>query len=344
MKTRLYDILGEELVSALREFKIILAGGAITSLFTNKDINDFDLYFHNVEDLLGFVDEVYSSDGDILSPYSVMCNTITSRSILMMVDGVLNLQPIHFKFFENANEIFESFDFTINMGAFDFSTEEFILHDDFLIDNSQRKLTFNPKTTYPIISQLRVQKYQDRGYKISKKDAMIISMSIANLKIDTWDELEDQLSGFYGIDVSDMFDKEKDFDMMDAINMLVDTYESVEKPTQRTENAYTDIINSICKQHNYKRQLKIYKSLKLDENKITSPYYDLNWYVGEHKVVSDDEHGIYAFTSYDEAFDYRGNAIGELVLDDDSHIEYIGSKQIRIHGGLTLSSIQTKKC
>jgi hypothetical protein len=38
-----------------------------------------------------------------------------------------------------------------------------VLHEDFLKHNSQRILKFNPTTDFPIISALRVQKYEDKG-------------------------------------------------------------------------------------------------------------------------------------------------------------------------------------
>lgn len=46
-KNKLYAYLGEELVEALKRNEAIIAGGAITSLFNNKEINDVDIYFRS---------------------------------------------------------------------------------------------------------------------------------------------------------------------------------------------------------------------------------------------------------------------------------------------------------
>ncbi|MEC1259989.1 hypothetical protein P9D34_05915 [Bacillus swezeyi] len=47
-KNKLYAYLGKDLVKSLKKFEVIVAGGAITSLFNNKAINDIDLYFRSV--------------------------------------------------------------------------------------------------------------------------------------------------------------------------------------------------------------------------------------------------------------------------------------------------------
>lgn len=341
IKTKLYNMLGEEVVDSFKNNKIILAGGAITSLFTNKDINDFDLYFRSSDDLISFVDDVFC-ETDVISPFSVICNSFTSRSLLMMLDGTLNLQPIHFKFFEKAEDIFESFDFTINMGAFDFSTEEFILHDDFLLHNSQRILHFNKLTTYPIISQLRVQKYNERGYKISKRDAMVISLAICNLQIETWDDLMDQLSGFYGLSVDDIFDTTKEFSLEEAMEAIeqADVFES---SPEKQNIAYDDIINSICKAHNIKHDKPIYKSFALKDGKITSPIYkQFIWEIGKTIHMSETDHGIYAFHKEDLAIEYSGDLIGELEISEDAEVIRQSSGQILIKGDVTLKSVRKK--
>ena len=76
------------------------------------------------------------------------------------------VQCIYFKYFENPEKIFETFDFTICMAAFDFDTEEFVFHDDFFRNNMSKTLRFNPNTAYPIVSALRIEKYKNKCFKI----------------------------------------------------------------------------------------------------------------------------------------------------------------------------------
>src|SRR5690606_3144507 len=98
--------------------------------------------------------------------FSVYVNGLTQRSI--MIGDKENIhQLMWFKYFNTAQDIFNSFDFTVCMGAFDFETEEFIFHPDFFKHNSQRYLKFNTGTDFPVMSLLRVDKYRQKGYDIS---------------------------------------------------------------------------------------------------------------------------------------------------------------------------------
>ena len=61
-KNKLYACLGDDLVATLKGYKAFVAGGLITSLFCNKEINDVDIYFRTREDAAEFIrDEVSSS-------------------------------------------------------------------------------------------------------------------------------------------------------------------------------------------------------------------------------------------------------------------------------------------
>ncbi|RKJ72176.1 hypothetical protein D7X33_21760, partial [Butyricicoccus sp. 1XD8-22] len=121
-----------------------------------------------------------------------------------------------------VEDIFNSFDFTICMGAFDFKTEEFIFHPDFLKHNSQRLIKFNSNTSYPIVSALRVQKYENKGYKISKPEYIRIVMTCMNLDVNTYDDLKEHLGGMYGINYDKLFEdvQDEEFDLQVAIDKI----------------------------------------------------------------------------------------------------------------------------
>lgn len=240
-KTILLRILGEDMVSLLKKSNAIIAGGSITSLFSQSQINDFDIYFRSKEDMIVFIRNAYKTPGDpnkkenlyalsdeqivkFETSFNITCKNRTERSITFTQNGN-TIQLIHFAYFQNAEEIFESYDFHINMAAYDFSTEDFILHPHFLESVAARRLTFNEKTRYPIMSTLRVQKYIERGYTINRKEMFKIALTCSMLNIDSWDTLIDQLSGFYGVDVTEIFDKEIPFSMVAALDMLDKVYE-----------------------------------------------------------------------------------------------------------------------
>lgn len=167
---------------------MIIAGGMITSLFTRRDINDVDIYFKRKSDLANLL------YGEVNGSWII---SHTDKAFSFKCGGK-TVQAIYFRYFNNAYEIFETFDFTVCMGAYDFETEQFILHEDFLKHNSQRMLKFNSKTAYPLISALRVEKYKNKGYYISKLEFIRILLTILDSKISSYDELKQQMGGMYG--------------------------------------------------------------------------------------------------------------------------------------------------
>lgn len=193
-KKKLYAHLGGSLVQLLKKYECYIAGGTITSLMCNREINDIDIYFRDEKSLIGFVEEIWGV-GWVISQ--------TDKALLIKYEKTLDIQLIYFKYFANPEEIFDTFDFTVCMGCFDFKTEEFVLHEDFFKHNSQRLLKFNPNTAYPIISLMRTWKYKEKHYNISKAEMIRIILTCMQLNINTLDELKEQLGGMYG----DYFDK-----------------------------------------------------------------------------------------------------------------------------------------
>lgn len=236
---KLKGMLGEDLMEQLRLHEGYIAGGALTSLFTNNEVNDFDLYFRTQRQLEEFtmscfgVCATYAEDGhfecleddDAYPNKTIMNMGATDKSVMFTAFGGHILQIIAFDVFPDATDIFDKFDFSINMGCFDFSNETWVFDNQFLKANAQRMLGFNPKTAFPLISMLRVGKYQARGYKISKKDMMKLGVAASSLKIESWDDAKKHLSGMYGTNVNDLFEEAGDFSL-DALYEVLETAEN----------------------------------------------------------------------------------------------------------------------
>lgn len=195
--------------SPLRFDGAFIAGGAVTSAFTSAKINDVDVYFKSRR---AFETGVYQAYED-----GLWCVAASKRAVTFADQGRV-VQMMHFDYFPTASDIFKAFDFTVCMGALDLdarvkkewdgvkyvtSGEEhpesgFIFHPDFLKHNSQRFLKFNAGTRYPLASATRVLKYQQRGYTIGKGDMMKIALAVRGVRIESWDDLKDQIGGAYG--------------------------------------------------------------------------------------------------------------------------------------------------
>lgn len=210
-----------DVYSLFQESGAVLAGGAVTSLFTSREINDWDIYFKTKSGFCNVIREMYGYNKDSYTSGigSMRITHFTKRSILTDVSGE-NVQLIGFKNFETVENIFKSFDFTINMGAFDFATESMILHEDFMKHNSQRFLSFNERTDFPLISALRVDKYRERGYSISKAQMFRILLAVNSKNFESWEDIKNELGGLYGLNPDEIFDETKPFDINEASKQL----------------------------------------------------------------------------------------------------------------------------
>jgi len=215
-KNKLKAYLGEDLYSSLKKSKAIIAGGMISSLFTNKDINDVDVYFRDYNSLYLFAEQTLSGN------HVVSHTKKATQFIKKYLDEQILVQIIHYRTYAKVEDIFDTYDFTVCMGAYDFEIEEFILHSEFLKHNSQRILRFNSNTSYPLISAIRTQKYEDKGYKISKAEYFRVLMTCMTLDIKSYDELKEQLGGMYGESYDRLFDdvKDEEFDLKVAIDRI----------------------------------------------------------------------------------------------------------------------------
>lgn len=197
---------------------LVLAGGAIRSLFSNSPINDYDLYLvtDNLDDekygelIFTIVDEL-SSCGSFVS--------CTDKSLMVNHSGNM-INFVFFKKFTSVQEIFDSFDFSCVMGGYHIKEERFYLSNNFLLDNISKIIKFNTNTSYPIMSLLRVKKYVDRGFYISRNEMLKICLKISQLEITSFDILKKHMGGMYGIKIEKLFDTTKPFNMDEVLEVL----------------------------------------------------------------------------------------------------------------------------
>lgn len=203
----------------LENHSCYIAGGAITSIFTGNSINDFDIYFRSRRDYYEFFSNLYNTITLVYCSHNALSFIVNDGN-----EESKNTvyQAVCTGYYENAEEIFNDFDYTINMGAYDCKTGEFVFDDRFMIDNARRALVFNPNTKYPVASALRMSKYKDRGYTISKSNILKIAFTIAKQNITTWEEFEGNIGGAYGEIVHINIDHNTPFDLDTAMSLLSD--------------------------------------------------------------------------------------------------------------------------
>ena len=194
--------IGEKHLKLLRKWEVIIAGGAITSAFTYSKINDIDCYFKSKECLVGFLNDV-SKESKLFKYEVVAFRHFTDKATLVWdFDTEQDVQYVYQKYYKTTQDIFDNFDFTINMGAIKLGKtpeeDKVVLHQDFERHCLSRKLVVNTKSQYPLVSMFRAGKYKERGYSLDNKEMLKMLLMVNNLEINSWEQVKEHFSGFYG--------------------------------------------------------------------------------------------------------------------------------------------------
>jgi hypothetical protein len=324
----------------------IIAGGAITSVFCNRDVNDLDIYLRREDDFFKLITELYSE-----SNFTLIGANMTNRSILFRdKETKQDVQLIVYKFFPTVEDIFNDYDFTVNMGALSTSDDEFHFHADFFKHNSQRYLQFHTGTTYPLISALRVQKYKDKGYTISKAQLLRVLLTISKLEINSWDDIKDHCGGFYGLNMDEVFPEDKEFSLDLAIEILDQVFSDNKFKTYFTSISESDIYDKYFSKYNDTRidaDNLFFKNVQDDGNGIyLSPYKSIFKYV-VGKSANGGDGGIYCYNGYDVLSgmynDYKcGNVILQLEKFDNNDTTKNSGDKLQLMGEVIVVAKYTK--
>lgn len=215
-----------------------VAGGALTSAFTGMPINDVDFYFKSKEDFMEAVAEAYDNQ--------LWCVAATDRAVTFVYkDNVVQL--MHFDFFPTAEAVFDAFDYTVVMAAYDIDNQSFVFHEDFFKHAAQRFLRFHSGTRYPYGSLMRVLKYQDRGYKIGKSDLLRIGLACQRVKLESWDDVAAAIGGQYGEKAK--IETDNEFSLEAAIELFKDAEVTSQVAAQEMPNNAYDLLLSIGMEH-----------------------------------------------------------------------------------------------
>lgn len=201
--------------------KCYIAGGAILSTVTKTDIVDYDIYPKTKKDAIDIIVFLLEEDCFVLNlsdrAVTLKCNSIKNEN-----DERVIVQVMMFDDFETPEKIFEFFDFSVCMGAFDCDSKEYIFHKDFWVDVASKTLRFNPKTKFPLNSMMRISKYRNKGYILPTSEMIRMSLTLMQSNMPTsWDDLEKVIGGTYGRQVK-LHTKDLKFSVENAIQFFDD--------------------------------------------------------------------------------------------------------------------------
>lgn len=277
-----------------------LAGGAILSSVTGVEINDYDIY---PKDQTKIFDLIYY----FIEDENMTLVGETDRSLTFKANHMLDsegrrklIQIIKIKDFKTPEDIYNTFDFTVCMALYDYDSKSYHFHESFYPDVAARRINFNVDTKYPYASLVRVKKYAEKGYKISKAESIKIGMSIARVGLpDSWDSLSNAIGGIYGKAVEIGEDKEYTFD--NAIEELSNVVikEPVEDDTLHKQMA--KITKNCNPQLAYDLFYKNKKEESIDVVRLGSSYYYIENGLITDDVISYEKNSYYA--------DYASNSL-----------------------------------
>jgi len=190
-----------ERIKKLNDLSIVgayIAGGAVLSRITKTPIKDYDVYPKSKNSAI-FIIENLMEDGCFIVNITDRAVTLKSNNIKDENGDRAIIQVMMFDVFESAEKIFQKFDFSVCMAAYDCDSGSYVFHPDFFPDVASKNLRFNHNTSFPLASFLRVKKYLEKGYQISKNEMSKIAIAISLKGVPTsWQEIENAIGGYYG--------------------------------------------------------------------------------------------------------------------------------------------------
>lgn len=139
-----------------------LAGGALRrTILGQEPESDFDFFFRDADQLASFVEHL-ENEG---------CTKVRETQHHVHYRGPIgggvdrDIQCIRFAFYGSAEEVIDSFDFTLCMFAFDGET---LTAGEFSLWDLGRGRLAVHKITYPVATMRRLIKYTSQGFKACK--------------------------------------------------------------------------------------------------------------------------------------------------------------------------------
>ena len=136
-----------------------IAGGALRRTLLGKEPeSDFDFFFRDADQLAAFTSALEASG---LSKIRETAHHVHYRGKVGDSGIDRDVQCIRFAFYQNAEAVIDSFDYTICQLAFDGKT--LTLGEFTLWDLGRRRLAIH-KITYPVATMRRMIKYASQGF------------------------------------------------------------------------------------------------------------------------------------------------------------------------------------
>jgi len=156
LKSERFKLIPEPVWSIIGD-GIWLCGGAMRSLITYEDPNDFDMFFRDVEHAAAAQRILESKK--FKNVFECPLGLLTTFK-----KDDIKIQLIKKRYYASINDVIDTFDFTATCAGTD--GDIVVMSKDFIRDVRNKVLRLN-KLTYPVASINRLIKYKSYGYYVS---------------------------------------------------------------------------------------------------------------------------------------------------------------------------------
>lgn len=208
-----------------------VAGGAILSFLKNAPTADYDIYPSSKDAAADILYQLMEDHGGYVLHATDRAITIKTNTKVDHYNPVTGsnqskrcvYQIIYFQDWKSPEHIFETFDFSPCMVAWDIVKKEIVCSDSFIRSMATNQVEFSTKTAFPIASLTRIQKYRNKGFSFPKKEILRMGLTVAkSTPPKSWDDLNAMLGGYYGKQITLLVKDNTPFSIDNAIDVLSD--------------------------------------------------------------------------------------------------------------------------
>lgn len=172
----------------LVQYDCVLAGGALTSIFSGQPINDFDIYSRTEESFANTCKDLpstnvcsfYKSEFSATLRFDERDSIESSKAEHYGIIHDVSEHPFQFVYpsmtHGSVDSILNSFDFTVCQAAFTFRDKKFYFARSFFKDIAKKELIYNANRNHEISTLYRIEKYKRKGYTISNYELLKIQL------------------------------------------------------------------------------------------------------------------------------------------------------------------------
>ena len=207
-------------VRALAKKNVIVTGGAIASMLLGEKVNDFDLYFRDLETTEAvaryYVDNFGGAEVRVENIFNA--KDVEERRVLIHVPSagvagnddeerdyrvsfmsrnaitLTNKIQLVTRFYGEPEEIHDNYDFQHACCYYDYAARDLVLPSEALECLLSRSLVYRG-SLYPVASIFRMKKFLERGWRITAGQQLKIMWQISELDLTNKGVLVEQLTG-----------------------------------------------------------------------------------------------------------------------------------------------------